>query len=190
MSTLATRRRERRKLVILGAAFAMSRALIAAGADPSAASLQGCANITGDAERLACYDRMARGGQNPAAPQAAPAVPPRAVTPATSPPSVAAPTAVAPAAVPAAPPKQSFGQYSAEHPAVAVATTLEAVVVAMGKSPAGRMTVQLEGGAWWELDSADPLLAVGDKVTITRATLGSYLLKTPTQRVHRARRLN
>jgi hypothetical protein len=34
------------------------------------------------------------------------------------------------------------------------------------------------------------LLAAGDTVTITRAALGSYLLRTPSKRIHRVRRLN
>jgi hypothetical protein len=50
--------------------------------------------------------------------------------------------------------------------------------------------VLLDGDALWELDEADPLLAVGDVVTITRAALGSYLMQTPTRRLHRVRRLH
>jgi hypothetical protein len=53
------------------------------------------------------------------------------------------------------------------------------------------MTVTLDGGALWELvDDSDPLLAVGDTVTIKRAALGSYLMSTPTKRTHRVRRLD
>jgi hypothetical protein len=52
------------------------------------------------------------------------------------------------------------------------------------------MTVSLAGGALWVLDDADPLLTVGETVTITRAALGSYLMKTPSQRTHRVRRLH
>ncbi len=51
------------------------------------------------------------------------------------------------------------------------------------------MTVALEGGALWELDQDDPLLAAGNTVTLTRAALGSYLMRTPTGRSHRVRRL-
>ena len=56
-------------------------------------------------------------------------------------------------------------------------------------SASGRMTVSLEGGAVWELDDADPLLAVGETVTITRAAFGSYIMHTPRHRTHRVRRL-
>ena len=54
----------------------------------------------------------------------------------------------------------------------------------------GRSVVRLDNTQSWELDQPDPLLAVGDKVTIRRATLGSFLLTTPTNRVHRVRRIN
>lgn len=51
------------------------------------------------------------------------------------------------------------------------------------------MTVSLEGGALWELSEADPLLAEGDTVTIKRAALGSYLMRTPSKRLLRAYRI-
>jgi hypothetical protein len=51
------------------------------------------------------------------------------------------------------------------------------------------MTVALEGGALWELAESDALLAVGDTVSLRRASLGSFLMVTPTNRVHRAQRL-
>ena len=61
--------------------------------------------------------------------------------------------------------------------------------MALGTSASGRMTVSLAGGALWELEEADPLLIVGDHVTITRGAFDSYLLHTPTKRIYRARRL-
>ncbi|HEV8019549.1 MAG TPA: hypothetical protein VGP32_13425 [Steroidobacteraceae bacterium] len=177
-----------------------------AGADAnSAATLQSalhaCALLADATERLACYDRLAgRAGPVAAAPSAAaPAA--RAATAAApaaaAKSSVAATGASGAAAVPAAAatpaaalPKESFGLYEAEHPRPAAATSLEARVVAVGMGAAGRMTVTLEGGAVWELDDTDPLLAAGQTVTITRASLGSYMMRTSTQRTHRARRLH
>lgn len=116
------------------------------------------------------------------------AAPPSAASAGVAASSVAA-TAVS-GAPSAAAAKDSFGLYTAEHPAPAVASSLEARVVELGRSASGHTTVALEGGAVWELDTADPLLGVGDLVTIRRASLGSFLLETPSKRTHRVRRLH
>jgi hypothetical protein len=166
----------------------------AAAAPPSA--LQACAAVVADAERLACYDRLA-GRVMPSV--AAPGVPAPAATasPPPAPPAAAGASSTAPAPAPApaavAPsPKQSFGSYELEHPKpqVVAASSLEAHVVALGRSPGGHVTVSLEGGAIWELDDEDPLLAVGQGVTLTRATFGSYILHTASKRTHRVHRLH
>ena len=171
-------------LAVLGAAALSAGA--AATTVPETA-LRACAGIDSDTNRLACYDRLA--GRST----------PRAAAPASgSPASVAAPAVAATGAPVAAPPPaqpsaQNFGLYAAEHPKpppAAAAATLEARVASVGSSASGHMTVLLEGGALWELDDADPLLAAGETVTITRAVLGSYIIHTPSQRTHRARRLH
>ena len=207
-----------RALPLLLAAILLLRLPIASAAEPSAATLQSalqtCAAITTDADRLACYDRLARPAAQhttprPAMARAAVETPATATAPAAAAPATAAPAAAAspaPAASPAAAPastaaatstaaaaplpKESFGLYAQEHPKAPVAASLEAPVVALGRSASGRMTVSLEGAGLWELDEADPLLAVGEVVTITRAALGSYMLHTATQRSHRVRRLH
>ena len=168
--------------------------IAACAAQPVAAApknaLQACAAVVADADRLACYDRLAgRVAPGVAAGAGAPAA---AASPSRAPPAAAAAssTAPAPAAV-AATPKESFGLYEAEHPKpqVVTAKSLEAQVVALGRSPGGHVTVTLEGGAVWELDDDDPLLAIGQSVTLTRAALGSYMLRTASRRTHRAHRL-
>lgn len=152
-------------------------------------TLQLCANIAADAERLACYDRLAGRAVAGAAAQTPKAAPPATSAAATS------RSATAPPAAAAAPPAPSaagtFGNYAAEHPKpnVAADPSLEAHVAALGNSASGRMTVLLEGGALWELDDGDPLLAVGDTVTLKRATFGSFIMNTPSHRSHRVRRL-
>ena len=171
-------------------------------------TLEDCAAISAAAERLACYDRLAGrtapgvagpatatpAGAAASAATAAP-VPNAAPSPAAAPAATA--TARAPAQAPgaatppAAPPRDSFGLYAAEHPAPPpAAADLSARVTELGVSETGRMTVALEGGAVWELAEADRVLAVGDTVNIRRAALGSFLLVTPSKRMHRVRRLH
>jgi len=199
---------QRHRAVVLLAALGLPTAVSAAGADTAAtvppSSLHACAILTDSAERLACYDQLAEHAANsdaaPVAPAPAAATTATAAAPAPAPAraAVSAPPAggttagsAAPASAAAAPPpKQSFGLYAAEHPsAPAVAQALDDRVVATGAGASGRMTVTLASGALWELDDADPLLAVGDVVSIRRAALGSFLLETPTKRTHRVRRL-
>lgn len=139
---------------------------------PSAGALATCASIDAPAARLACYDRLAG--------RAAPPQP----TPA---PTATAPTVPAPAAPT---PKESFGLYAAEHPAPPKPPAeLKVPVVALGVSASGNPTVTLEGGQLWVLDEPDPLLAIGDRVSIHRAALGSFLMSTPSGRRHRVVRL-
>jgi hypothetical protein len=197
--------------MVLLAALGLPTAVIAAGGDPAAtvsqSSLHACAILTDPTERLGCYDQLAGHAPHSDAAPVAVAAAATAAVPATT--TTATPAAPAPAAASAAPaagttaasaatataaaappPKESFGLYTAEHPtAPAVTQSLDDRVVATGASASGRMTVALASGALWELDEADPLLAVGDVVSIRRAALGSFLMETPTKRTHRARRL-
>ena len=203
--------------LVLANALAIAQTPGGSFADP----LRACAAIAPEAERLACYDRIAgRPAPSPTeavSPAAAAALPTSATppTPAAAAPAPAAGSAAIgaaavgavqsrnAAALPAAsatplsarpPPTaqpQSFGLYSAEHPKPPPApSALSARVIGVGSSPDGHQTVALEGGALWQLDEGDPLLAVGDTVTISRGALGSFLLQTPSERVHHVRRLH
>jgi hypothetical protein len=173
------------------AALVLPAAALAAGGDPSTpvpqSALHACAVIVADTARLACYDQLSgRTSGDRSAPAAAAA----ASAPTASAPAAATTAAATTAAAPAAP-AASFGNYAVEHPTPPQATSLQARVVGLGQSPAGRMTVSLQGGAVWELeDSHDPLLAAGDIVNIRRAALGSFIMDTPAKRTHRVRRLN
>jgi len=155
-----------------------------------ASALQACAEIGSSAERLACYDRLA-GRVPPPSPQAgAPAAAVRASSGAAAPSSPSPPQDAGAPPSPPPPQTESFGLYHAEHPAPPpAAKSLTARVVGLGVSSNGRTTVTLEGGELWELDDADPVLAQGDSVTITRAAFGSFLMTTPSRRTHRAHRL-
>jgi hypothetical protein len=204
----ASRKRCSPALIIL----ALPSLACAGQAAAAAPSLAACVNINDSAERLACYDKLAGRdaaltGQTPAA-QAQPAVLPQPAG--LQAPTVATPAAAATPGAPAPPsnatvttnphsaaaqgssPPQSFGLYAAEHPkAPQVSRTLEARVIGFGASADGRTTISLDGsGLWEQLDDSDPLLKVGDTVTIRRAAFGSYLMTTPTKRTHRVRRLH
>ncbi|HYM42440.1 MAG TPA: hypothetical protein VET46_06705 [Steroidobacteraceae bacterium] len=156
------------------AAVAASRAFAGPQED-----LAACGAIQDAAQRLACYDRLVG---RPGAPTPAPAAPAAA--------AAAPPT---PAARPQAPADaKSFGSYSAEHPSappVPLPQTLTVRVTELGKTLDGKPTVTLEGGAVWLLDEVDPLLAVGDTVTISRGVLGSFLLRTQSRRLHHVQRI-
>jgi hypothetical protein len=176
------------------AALAVPAALSAgASAAEPAADLHACALIAADTARLACYDGLA--GREAPAPHAE-AAPARAADVPAAPapaPVPAAPIAATSAlsAPAAAPPARSFGLYPAEHPQPPpVAKSMVARIVELGTSAGGHMTVTLEGGQLWQLEDADPLLAAGDNVTITRATFDSFLMQTPSKRHHRVRRLH
>jgi hypothetical protein len=140
------------------------------------AELKGCASIGATAERLACFNQLAE----------------RAAS-TTGAPSGLAGTAASRAEPPptAVTPKKSFGLYAAEHPVPPkTESSHSAKIVAVGTSSSGRPTVTLEGEELWELDAPDPLLAEGNSVLITRGTFGSFLLTTPTGRVHRVLRIH
>jgi hypothetical protein len=136
------------------------------------AELKACASIGGPAESLACFNQLAER----AAPSAAPV-------------GAAAPPVSQPS--PIVVPKESFGLHAAEHPVPPkTEPSHTAKIVGLGTSNSGRPTVTLERGELWELDAADPLLAQGNSVIITRGAFGSYILTTPTGRTHRVRRIH
>jgi hypothetical protein len=178
---------------MLLSALCLPRVPLAVGDEPPATkppdTLAACASIGADAERLACYDRLVGyRAHGTAAMQEVPAGP-SAISAASARPVDVSGAVALPASSPL--PEPSFGSYAAEHPKPPpAARALSARVTAIGKSSSGRTTVALEGGAQWELDETDPLLAVGDVVTIQRAAFGSYLMRTARARTHRVRRVN
>jgi hypothetical protein len=147
-------------------------------------ALAQCAAIAGRDERLACFDALAS-QQHPAS------------APAAAGPATAAPTAAGPAEgvrlVPAPPAESERPEDFGLDPAQRGQTeqhlsSITARVSGFSHSKLGKIQAELDNGQAWELDEADPLLAPGDPVTIRRATLGSYLLVTPSKRSHRVRR--
>lgn len=165
----------------LGAVTVLASSARAAPASVPLSALKKCAEISALAPRLACYDQLA--GREPAPAAAAAALSQQRVTPAPAAASVKS------AAPPTPAPKQSFGLYSAEHPTVQRVESLTAKVIAIGSGSNGHPIVTLQGNQVWELDGGDPLLGVGDTVTIRRATLGSFVMTTSAGRIHRLRRI-
>ena len=161
----------------------------------SATDLNACAAIQTQAERLACYDKLAGRGATPppaaATPQSAPS-PAAPVASGTKKQTPSASAATAPATSNPAPgTAEAFGLYKAEHPAApkSPVETVKGKVVDLKYDPYGRETISLEGGAIWQLAGSDAILAKGDEVTITRAAMGSYLMTTSAGREHRVKRL-
>jgi hypothetical protein len=185
--------------------FALSTAILATCAAGGALAedtavrnaLAPCIGISNSADRLACYDQLAG---RVSAPKGAPvAAAPAHVAPAPAAPALAAPApAASVAAAPAptaAPTEEDFGRSKVRKAATSGAPpeikSITAKVAGFGHSPNGRTQVTLDNGQIWEYqDDPDPLLSIGDSVTIKRAMLGSFILMTPTKVSHRVGRIN
>jgi len=165
----------------------------------SSNDLNTCAAIQTQAERLACYDKLAGRGATPSPAAATPQPAPSPAAPASSGAKKHTPAAPAaapdpvptPAGAPALGTPEAFGLYKAEHPAApkSPVETVTGKVVDLKYDAYGRETISLEGGAVWQLAGSDAILAKGDEVTIKRAVMGSYLMTTSTGRQHRVKRL-
>jgi hypothetical protein len=166
-------------------------AAVAYGAENPTSRILACAKVSGDAERLSCYDELARGLSNPpagssasdsAAMGSAAAAPPTA----TSDPAPRTPGSAASRASQ----MREFGlpliKPSSEQPIKAV----KATVTATYHRPGGALVIDLDNGQrWQQLGSADMELEVGDSVTISRAMLGSFWLAPPSGRGSKVSRL-
>lgn len=183
-------------------AVAIALGVVTLAANAAAAVPDGvaaCAAIAVPADRLACYDAAAARGTSPAASPAPSAATPSA--PATTP--AAVPASAAPAAAPARPaatapgataaatpnpstPAQSWGFSKAQmHVAPEGPDWIEASVVKIDELRFVKSAVTLDNGQTWSVAEAEIRLDVGEKVRITRASLGSYLMLTPSRHSYR-----
>ena len=141
-------------------------------------ALTACSAVKEAVDRLACFDKLAAAGT-----AALPSTP--------SSPAPPAPPAVATARVRAPESPEDFGLSGVQKmPRSEQIQAITAAIVVMGHAANGRVRLGLDNGQSWELeDSPDPLLAVGNSVTIRRASLGSFLMTTPLKATHRVRRV-
>lgn len=162
-------------------------------------ALSPCSGISSSADRLACYDKLAgRVSEPKARPSVAASAPapaaPVAAAPAASVAAPASPVAAAPAPA-AAPTEEDFGrskvQKAARSSSPPEIKSVTAKVAGFGRSPNQRTQITLDNGQIWEYqDDPDPLLSIGDSVTVKHGTLGSFLLLTPAKHSHRVSRVN
>lgn len=164
-------------------------------AAPDAADLARCAQIAAPDARLACFDALSSSAKR-AAP-VAPAAPAAAAKPAPAPtpaPGIAPPPAAAvtsaTSAAPASDPR-NFGLTQTQiQPVPQGPAAIEARVAKLINTRYGSNYVVLDNGQTWAYTDSDQdeRLVPGDKVTIRRASLGSFLMKTPTRNAYHVRR--
>jgi len=154
-------------------------------AAPGADEMARCAEITAPDKRLACYDALTHRPPDQASSAAAP------VSPSTPPPAPAPVPAPGPGPAPAAAatdPK-NFGLTAAQlHPVDAGPKAIAARIAVVSSDKLGHTTVVLDSGQTWTVLDDDGRLSAGDAVRIKRATLGSYLMFTPSNHSYWVRR--
>src|SRR4051812_42277592 len=120
----------------------------------------GCASISRNAERLACFD------------------------------SAIATLTAGKASGPAPTPESRFGRLSSSRAVPEASTaeradlqSVTSTVQSFGRADDGSLIVNLENGQRWkQISGADLLIKKGDSVTINRAALGSFQMILPTGR--------
>lgn len=159
----------------------VSSATLAGEAAPVLDRLVDCASFTSASDRLGCFDReIAPLAKERAAARNGSASLPATPAVASTPTLPSAPARV-PAPAPEATSKPSFGQEqlptAAERPPVD-AEVLHARIAAKRKGGSSTFLVTLDNGQVWrhENEFQGDFLVVGEAVTITKGTLGTYRL--------------
>ncbi len=162
----------------------------AAVAEELADEVRRCAAISGDAERLACYDGLSRGVSDAVVVDASQS---SASTKSPSAAATAAPTATASGAA-----EREFGARGElareleEERGVTRPEKLEqlaARVTEFSRLPRGEFIVKLDNGQVWAQKEPKPRLTLkpGDSVVLAAGALGSFWLSANDQRVRVAR---
>lgn len=146
----------------------------ATNAAAPAAEIARCLEIAAADARLACYDRAA--GRKSSGVDTTLSL-------------GTAPVPAVPVGVPAEPP--GFGLPKPRPQAVAAEApqSLQALVERVEEDRLGQARVLLDNGQVWSISGGDFRLSKGDKVTLKRAALGSYLMTTTSRLSYRARRV-
>jgi len=155
-------------------------ALPAAAAQLDTHDLLRCHAIAAGEQKLACYEALALAAQSEATTAAEPA---RQLK---SPPS--APT-VASAANPNTEDNFGLNRRQIEPRAAEGPAAIKSAVSQMTEDRLHNITVVLDNGQTWAFIEPEPRLRPGDTVTIKRASLGSFLMLTPSRRSYRVERL-
>ena len=155
-------------------------ALPAAAAQLDTNDLLRCHAIAAGEQKLACYEALALAAQSEATTAAEPA---RQLK---SPPS--APT-VASAANPNTEDNFGLNRRQIEPRAAEGPAAIKSAVSQMTEDRRHNITVVLDNGQTWAFIEPEPRLRPGDTVTIKRASLGSFLMLTPSRRSYRVERL-
>jgi len=166
--------RAMRSLRAVLAGFTLCLPLAAAAEhDALTTAVKACGAIRKNSERLACYDAR--------------------VYPVAS--------GAATAAAPMPTPEEVFGAETSATPAPAKEDTstpppeelskITARVTAMTTLPRGELQIELDNGqVWRQVEEHELLLRIGDSVTISRAALGTFRLKTASGRVSKVDRVH
>jgi hypothetical protein len=185
---------------ITASSIGMVLALPALAAPVDTGELARCHAMPTRDERLDCYEALATASV-PAGPTAS------SVSPAAGPAATGAPTgpaagqpqpafagSIAPASSPAgsfdpdAPANFGLNRHQVEpHPGAPSA--VKSIVSQMTEDRMHNITVVLDNGQTWAFIEPEPRLRPGDSVTIKRASLGSFLMLTPSRRSYRVERV-
>ena len=155
-------------------------ALPAAAAQLDTHDLLRCHAIAAGEQKLACYEALALAAQSEATTAAEPARQLKS--------SPSAPT-VASAANPNTEDNFGLNRRQIEPRAAEGPAAIKSAVSQMTEDRVHNITVVLDNGQTWAFIEPEPRLRPGDTVTIKRASLGSFLMLTPSRRSYRVERL-
>lgn len=157
----------------------------------SGAATDDCRALADDARRLACYDQLFPPRDMPAQPATA-----QPLTPSTPQPGRSDAGPAQDSSQPAATPGPDFGFNQAQRRASGIADdpkdkeSISATVTAVRNMPGGQFVVTLDNAQVWRQSEADWWVSPkkGDRVTISRGILGSFMLLTADKMATHVRR--